>query len=111
MKPSFIFVLLFLTAACTQKQAPADSPPKPEDLVEAGRKIYSQHCTACHNVNPAEVGAVGPAIKGSPLELLQARVLTSKYPPGYKPQRETNSMPVFSYLAKDIPALHAYLSK
>ena len=42
-------------------------------------------------------------------ELLEARVLTTSYPPGYKPKRPTAVMPQFPFLKDEIPYLAAYL--
>lgn len=108
MKRFSVLVILFSLVACTKKEA-TNEPLTPEQLAQNGKKVYEQYCTACHAADASKVGPVGPPIKGSSLELLQARVLTSGYPPNYKPQRDTKTMPTFSYLEKDIPALHAYL--
>ena len=77
---------------------------------ERGRRIYMATCIACHNVDPARDGAIGPAVKGSSRELLEARILSASYPPGYTPKRKTALMPKQPQLAKDIPDLAAYLS-
>ena len=76
---------------------------------ERGRQIYMSSCTACHSADPAQPGAVGPEIKGASLELLEAKLLKGTYPPGYKPKRPTAVMPPQTQLARDIPALAAYL--
>ena len=52
---------------------------------------------------------MGPEVKGSSRELLEAKVLRVTYPPGYKPKRPTNVMPPQPQIAGDIPALAAYL--
>lgn len=98
--------LLILIAGCTKKKEAAG----PVDLVEAGRSRYQQNCTACHNSNPKLDGAVGPAVYGSSLELLQARVLTATYPAGYTAKRPTHLMVALPFLKDEIPALHAYLN-
>lgn len=96
---------------CTKKQPSADSAPlSAEALAERGKIVYQTNCLACHNAEPAKDGGVGPAVAGSSRELLEARVLTSKYPAGYKPKRETNLMPQFPQLKGDIEALTAYLN-
>ena len=89
--------------------APTAATTDPKALAEAGRKVYMQYCIACHATDPAQAGSVGPDLKGSSLELLRSRVLTSAYPSGYKPKRTTSVMPAFPYLEKDIPALHEFL--
>jgi len=94
-----------------EKKAPsaAEAAPSNADLVAKGRQVYVSNCTACHNPNPTENGALGPAIAGSSLALLEAKVIHNTYPPGYTPKRDTNAMIALPHLAKDIPALHAYL--
>ena len=76
---------------------------------ERGLRVYRVNCTACHNVDPAVDGSVGPAIKGSSRELIEARVLRAEYPPGYTPKRDSKLMPAQPHLAKDIDALAAFL--
>lgn len=78
---------------------------------ERGRLIFASQCTACHAFDPAQPGAVGPEVKGSSRELLQAKVLKGSYPPGYKPKRPTAVMPPQAQLTPaDIEALAAYLN-
>lgn len=88
-------------AACG---GPALSPE-----AERGRQVYLAQCTACHAPDPARPGPVGPPVKGSSRELLEAKLLRGAYPPGYRPQRSTSVMPVQTQLAADVPALAAYL--
>jgi mono/diheme cytochrome c family protein len=76
---------------------------------QRGRQVYLSQCTACHASDPSEPGPVGPEIKGSSRELLEAKVLHGTYPPGYKPKRSTAVMPPQPQVANDIPALAAYL--
>ena len=75
-----------------------------------GRLVYAANCTACHHPDPSIDGPVGPAVVGSSLELVEARVLRGEYPPGYTPKRDGALMPPQPYLAPDIPALAAYLN-
>lgn len=77
---------------------------------ERGRQVYLATCIACHNVDPARDGAIGPAVKGATRELLEARILNASYPAGYTPKRKTALMPKQPQLEKDIPHLAAYLS-
>jgi mono/diheme cytochrome c family protein len=95
-------VLVSLAAVCACN-------PSGDDPVEAGRRAYAANCTACHNPDPTKVGAVGPAIAGSPPDLVRARVLRAEYPPGYKPQRDTHLMPAQPALAEQVASLAAYL--
>ena len=96
---------LMVTAACTSKSA--GPPPTP---IERGKMVYNTNCIACHNPDPHLDGAVGPALQGASLELLQARVMSASYPKDYKPKRSTHIMAALPYLKGEIPALHAYLS-
>ena len=56
-------------------------------------------------------GAVGPALAGSSLALLEAKVIHNEYPPGYQPKRETGNMIPLPHLEPELRALHAYLTK
>lgn len=80
------------------------------ELESRGKGVFMSNCIACHNPDPSLDGSIGPAISESPLELVQARVLTRGYPPGYKPKRNTEVMPDFPQLKDDIPAIYAYLA-
>jgi mono/diheme cytochrome c family protein len=93
-------------AACSDSGRRPLSP-----LAEEGRRVYQNVCIACHNGDPTQDGAAGPAIAGSPRELVEARVLRGAYPPGYTPKRQSNAMPRFEYLAPQIDALAAYLAE
>lgn len=122
---------LFFTAACsedsarpqqaaaetetsTPAQPAAPKDPKPaasqQDLVRRGRAVYLSNCIACHNPDPSQDGAIGPANAGASMALLEAKVIHNTYPPGYTPKRDSNAMIPLPHLEKDIPALHAYLS-
>lgn len=99
--------LLLLPAAalaCSQESDPQRA------LVERGRQVYASNCTACHAQQPTQVGPIGPALAGSPLPLLEAKVLRNEYPPGYTPQRETKAMIPLPHLEPELPALAAYLA-
>jgi mono/diheme cytochrome c family protein len=84
-----------------------ERPPRTPQ--EEGRIIYMTKCVVCHNANPNLAGTQGPPIAGSSMELLEARVLTLKYPPGYKPKRTTSAMRAFPELRNKIPDLYAFL--
>ena len=88
-------------AACGREQLSAEA--------QRGRTVYVSQCTACHAFDPAQSGPVGPPIKGSSRELLQARLLRGTYPPGYTPKRPTSVMPPQPQVAGDIDALADYL--
>ena len=74
-----------------------------------GRQVYLAQCTACHNSDPSKNGPLGPAVKGSSRELLEARVLRAAYPPGYKPKRGTAIMQPMPQLASALDDLAAFL--
>jgi len=110
-----------LLAACGQddKPAPSASPsasssPGAATVAAAGdatkgQQIWLGQCVACHNPDPGKDGPIGPAVRGSSRDLLEARVLHATYPPGYKPKRETKVMPPRPDLVAGIPDLAAYL--
>lgn len=99
--------LFFLLAACEKK---IDTEKEISPLAKKGKAIYLSNCIACHNPDPTISGSIGPAIAKSSYELIEARVLHRTYPPGYKPQRDSQTMPDFPQLKADIPSLHAYLN-
>ena len=76
---------------------------------ERGRQAYLAHCVACHNPDPAQPGPVGPALKGSSRELLEAKVLNGTYPAGYTPKRPTKVMVPIPAAAPEIASLAEYL--
>ena len=75
------------------------------DPVARGMRVYLMEYTACHNSNPAKDGPVGPAIKESSLELLEARTLRA----GYTPKRNTSLMPPQPKVAAKISDLATFL--
>jgi mono/diheme cytochrome c family protein len=77
---------------------------------ERGRQVYLAYCIACHNTDPAQPGAVGPPLRGSSRELLEAKVVKGIYPPGYTPKRSTKVMvPIAAVTPADVGALADYL--
>lgn len=104
-----------LLAACGDPQPPV--PPSGATTsavasagsVEKGRQVWLGQCIACHNTDPARDGPLGPAVKGSSRELLEARVVKGTYPPGYTPKRPSKVMPARPDLSPSIPDLAAYL--
>ncbi len=105
-------LILILAAACNPKGSsdPAAQSNPESDLIAKGKLSYVSNCMACHNQNPKIDGALGPAVYGSSLELLQARILKGEYPAGYTAKRNTKQMVALPHLEKDIPALHKYLN-
>lgn len=96
----FILPFALLLAACGQDG---------NDPAARGRQVYLAECTACHNSDPAKDGPLGPAVKGSSRELLEAKILRASYPPGYPPKRSTALMPPQPKVAPNIPDLAAFL--
>ena len=113
MKRSPLFlasVLGLFLEACSDAKNDATQLSQMSDA-ERGRAVYVANCVACHNNDPAKNGPIGPELKGSTKELLEARVLSIEYPPNYKPKRDTKIMPKFPFLKDDIPYLTAYLNQ
>lgn len=81
----------------------------PEEVAEAGRSAYMANCIACHSMNPSQDGALGPAVAGASLALLEARVLRGEYPPGYEPKRPSRVMIPLPHLEPRLPELATYL--
>lgn len=81
----------------------------PEELVKAGRATYMANCIACHAMDPTIDGALGPAVSGSSLELLEARVMRGEYPDGYTPKRSSRVMVALPHLQPRLPELAAFL--
>ena len=100
--------LVTVVVGCS-KETDQSSGKSPE--WQRGRAAYLANCVACHSNDPSKDGSIGPAIAGSSKELLEARVLSTSYPPNYKPKRPTKVMPQFPFLKEEIPYLAAYLAK
>lgn len=83
--------------------------PQLSPSAERGRQIYLAQCVSCHGPDPAHAGPIGPQITGASKELLEAKVVSGTYPPGYTPKRPTKVMMPLPALAPDIPALADYL--
>lgn len=99
-KTYFILAIVLLLGACSQD---GNNP------ATRGKQVYLAECTACHNSEPAKDGPVGPAVKGSSRELLEAKILRGSYPPGYIPKRSTSLMLPQPKVAQKIPDLAAFL--
>ncbi|MGN6731464.1 MAG: c-type cytochrome [Candidatus Binatia bacterium] len=108
MKLVFCFAILagLSLGACSKE---AKESPKSADW-QRGRAVYLANCVACHNNDPSKEGPIGPVIKGSSRELIEAQVLSTSYPLNYKPKRPTKVMPQFPFLKDEIPYLAAYLN-
>ena len=109
--PTVRFGAILAAAFCFGACKPQQNGTPEDDAVRQGRSVYILHCTACHNSgDPGKDGTLGPAIKGSSLELLQARILRGEYPAGYTPKRATHIMPKLPLTDDDIRHLHAFLN-
>ena len=101
-------LLVTTVIGCSKEndQSPAKSPDW-----QRGRAVFLANCVACHNNDPSKDGPIGPAIAGSSKELIETRVLTTSYPPNYKPKRPTKIMPQFPFLKEEVPYLASYLAE
>ena len=108
IKRTLAALSLTMMMACSKDADESSKPGKNSDW-ERGRAVFVANCIACHNNDPSKDGPIGPAIKGSSKELIETRVLSTTYPPGYKPKRPTKVMPQFPFLKEEIPYLAAYL--
>ena len=104
MRLALLFLPCMFAIGCNSASAVAEDP-----AVVRGRQAYLGNCIACHNMNPALAGSLGPEVKGATRELLEARILRAEYPPGYKAKRETVLMPAQPQLAGSIADLAAFL--
>jgi mono/diheme cytochrome c family protein len=104
----WIGVLLLSLSACSKESEQSGKADHSPDW-QRGRAVFVANCVACHNSDPSKDGPLGPAIRGSAQELIEARVLRSEYPPHYKPKRTTKLMPSFPYLKEEVPYIAAYL--
>ncbi len=77
---------------------------------QRGRAVYQSSCIACHNADPKQDGPLGPAVFGSSLELLEARVLGGEYPAGYTPKRASRTMQPLPHLRPQLADLQAFLA-
>ena len=89
--------------------APAASGDAAAGNAERGRQVWLAQCVACHHSDPAKDGPLGPAVKGSSRQLLEARVVGAVYPRGYTPKRDSNVMLARPDLAPSIPDLAEFL--
>ena len=101
---------MVLATACSPSSDDTSRSAPISPAAAEGRQVYAANCTACHNQDPNQAGALGPAVAGSSAELLEAKVLRGEYPSDYLPKRESHAMVPLPHLAKEIPALAAYLA-
>ena len=108
---AIVAAALLCLAACGKDEAPVPAAAPGAGDPARGRQVWLAQCVACHNVDPAKDGPVGPAVKGSSRELVDARVVQGAYPPGYKPKRDSKVMPPRPDLAPRVPDLTAFLTR
>jgi mono/diheme cytochrome c family protein len=108
LKLTILLLSALTLSACGRDSGDSSSASKNPDW-QRGRAVYIANCVACHNTDPSKDGPIGPALKGSPPELVKFRVLRTEYPPGYTPKRNTKVMPTFPFLESDIKYLAEYL--
>jgi mono/diheme cytochrome c family protein len=99
-------------APVAAEAAPAIVESEPVDI-EKGKAIYLSACIKCHNKDPNVKGPIGPEIVDAPLEVMQHKVATGRYPDvlpeGFVPKRKTKQMTKFPQYLKDVPSIHAYV--
>ena len=108
---SIVGVVLIMGILTSTRHGPGDDRASLTP-VDEGRKIYNLICISCHDPDPTKdrVGeSYGPPVAGSSLELLELRVLDTKYPAGYVPKRNTSNMSAFPLSGTQLRALHAFL--
>lgn len=81
--------------------------------IEKGKAIYLSACIKCHNKDPNVKGPIGPEMVDAPVEVMQHKVLTGRYPDvlpeGFVPKRKTKQMQKLPQYVKDVPSIHAYV--
>lgn len=97
------FFLIFLVSCQSNDQEPLS-------IEQVGQRVYEAQCSSCHHQNPTKDHVLGPAVVGSSLELLEARILRGEYPESYQPKRPTRMMLKMPALQSKIEAIHAYLN-
>ena len=82
-------------------------------LVEKGKRVFYTNCISCHNRNPNLKGSIGPELIDAPLEIMQIKVITGRYPDvfpaNFIAKRKTKAMKAFPMLKNDVPAIFAFI--
>lgn len=106
VEPFVAIAVVLMLGGCGED---SKTPSAGDGDASRGKQVYLAQCIACHNPDPSKPGALAPAVKGASRELLEARVVSGSYPPGYKPKRETSVMKPMPHLASAVPDLAAFL--
>lgn len=107
-----VFVSLLLGCSAHTSGAARAPPGLPED---AGARIYSGNCAACHQQDARGIPGVYPSLVGSPILLGDPQQLVLWVTQGQRPVsmpagRYSTRMPQFGWLsAKDAAALFTYM--
>ncbi len=96
--------------AITAMACAGESEESGDPAVARGEKIYRNICVVCHNADPNQPGALGPAVASASRELLEAKLLRGEYPAGYTPKRNTQQMPRFEFLEPNLDDIVAFLA-
>lgn len=84
----------------------------PIDIAK-GKEVYLSTCIKCHNKDPNVKGPIGPELVDAPLEIMQHKVATGRYPDvlpeGFVPKRKTKQMAKLPNALMDVPSIHAYV--
>ena len=92
---------------CTKAPVAALSVP-----AERGRITFATFCFPCHNPsNPHRNGQLGPAVARSSKELLEAKVLSGTYPPGYQPKQAGAQMAALPHVKAHLGDIEAFLAE
>lgn len=104
-----------------EDSAVEDTPQEPVKIVyesnpvdiAKGKAVYLSTCIKCHNKDPNVKGPIGPELVDAPLEVMQHKVATGRYPevlpPGFVPKRKTKQMAKLPNALMDVPSIHAYV--
>ncbi len=100
--------LLLVSVRCTK--APPAVPLSAAG--ERGRIAFATFCFPCHSpINPHRNGQLGPAVARSSKELLEAKVLSGTYPPGYQPKQAGAQMVPLPHVKAQLGDIEAFLAE
>jgi len=100
--------LIAMAFACKEEEKTGLTPE--EQQKADGRKLFITNCIACHSADPTRDGTVGPALRGTPFNVLKTKLIEGKYPEGYPGKRPiSGSMPKYSFTDEQIRSMDAFL--